>query len=251
MSFRFKQFTIAQDRCAMKIGTDGVILGASVPLESIAAPLCAKPKILDIGTGTGLLALMVAQRLTAIGVTDFEIEAIEIEPEAAAQAAENAKNSPWSAHIKVINAAVQDFENSAQYDIILSNPPYFNDSLAAKTTARQTARHTNSLTYDDFLTATARLLSPKGRLVLILPYLESTLFLAKANKLGLECSHKTTVFGRVGKPPERCILVLEYISNCNNTTQKTENELLIYAEGQHYTEAYRVLTQDFYLEKDI
>jgi tRNA1Val (adenine37-N6)-methyltransferase len=253
MSFRFKQFTIEQDHCAMKIGTDGVLLGASIPLDAIHNGLCAKPKILDIGTGTGLLALMIAQRLTAINSAnyqiDFEIDAIEIEPEAAKQAAENVANSLWATHINVVHSAIQTFENTTQYDIIISNPPYFNRSLATKTTARQTARHTDSLSYDDFLTAVQRFLLPKGKLCLILPYPESALFLAKASLFNLKCSHKTIVFGRANKPPERCILVLAYISNENAHTQLIEKELIIYESAQAYTVAYCALTQNFYLDK--
>jgi tRNA1Val (adenine37-N6)-methyltransferase len=247
--FRFKQFTILQDRSAMKVGTDGILLGAWVRLSAFGE----SPKILDIGTGTGLLALMLAQRSSdkkmadRVGA-DFEIDAIELDTAAAEQAAENVKNSAWCNHIKVECTAIQHFIPVKKYDIIISNPPYFVASLGAKTNERHTARHTDSLSYDDFLAAAKRLLTPTGSLFLILPYKEAQLFLAKAEKMGLDCTLKTTVFGRNTKPPERCLLELQFRAFIiKNNLQYTENELIIYAEGNTYTADYKALTEAFYL----
>jgi tRNA1Val (adenine37-N6)-methyltransferase len=242
--FRFKQFTIQQDRAAMKIGTDSVLLGAWADI----AGLGATPTVLDIGTGTGVLALMLAQRLAAQASTNFEIDAVEIDKNAAQEATENAANSPWAAHIQVFNTAIQAFQPQKKYDVIISNPPYFNDSLGAKinvkTTERRIARHTDALNYDDFLAAAERLLLPKGSIFLILPAPETDTFLAKAIQKGFVCNTKTVVFGRVNKPPERCLLALSYPSE--NSTKNHET-LVIYGEGQGYTDAYKALTKNFYL----
>ena len=253
--FRFKAFTIQQDRCAMKVGTDGVLLGAAARLDGLPA----QPHILDIGTGTGLLALMLAQRLSAMpNVINFEIDAIEITADAAQQAAQNIATSPWAAQIKVKNTPIQLWETNDLYHLIVSNPPYFSQSLtqkelkeAAKNTARQLARHNDALSPSDFLTKSKQLLHTEGRLCMILPYYGADDFIQKAENIGLQCSHKTVVYGRAGKPAERILFTFvhsDFINNVNNVTGYfIENELIIYGEGQKYTDDYIALTKDFYL----
>lgn len=148
--FQFKQFTVWHDKCAMKVGTDGVLLGAWTPVESSA-------RILDIGTGTGLVALMLAQRCSA------SVIALEIDETAAQQAAENITRSPWGNRIEVV---CQDFRlysnknNSLKYDTIVSNPPYFTDSLKCPDSQRNTARHNDNLSYEELLKGVSNLLSP-------------------------------------------------------------------------------------------
>ena len=150
--FRFKQFTIHQDACAMKVGTDGVLLG-------VLADVTAATHLLDIGTGTGLVALMLAQRNPSMS-----IDAIEIDSKAAKQAAENVAQSPWP-QIRVHCAALQTYTANQPYNLIVSNPPYFVNSLKAPKAARTTARHTDSLSFNELVEGVDRLLSPAGHWV--------------------------------------------------------------------------------------
>ena len=157
--FQFKQFTVWHDKCAMKVGTDGVLLGAWTPVKSSV-------RILDIGTGTGLVALMLAQRSTA------SITALEIDEAAAAQATENINRSPWKNRIEVIQ---QDFKHYSskngisKFDTIVSNPPYFNASLKCSDEQRNKARHNDSLTYEELLAGVSGLLSQEGTFTIVIP----------------------------------------------------------------------------------
>ncbi|MEE0972800.1 MAG: methyltransferase, partial [Paludibacteraceae bacterium] len=155
--FRFKQFTVYQDRCAMKVGTDGVLLG-------VLADVSKATRILDIGTGTGLIALMLAQRQK-----DAHVDAIEIDEQAAQQAQENIAQSPFC-YIHVHTTALQAYNSTQPYDLIVSNPPYFVDSLKAPNAARNLARHTDSLSFADLLQGAERLLHNDGCFWVILPH---------------------------------------------------------------------------------
>ncbi|MBL0096355.1 MAG: methyltransferase [Bacteroidetes bacterium] len=162
--FHFKRFTINQDRCAMKVGTYGVLLGAWVTVPDAG-------KILDIGTGTGLIALMMAQKSNAF------IDAIDIDLPSYEQAKENVLLSPWSDHVRVIHSALKDYKPGYRYDLIVSNPPYFMDSYAATDEARNLARSASaSLSYDDLLNGVVRLLVNTGRFSVILPHKEGQIF---------------------------------------------------------------------------
>ncbi len=179
--FQFKQFTIRHDKCAMKVGTDGVPLGAWAGIESCN-------RILDIGTGTGLTAMMLAQRSKAV------IDAIDIDAEACLQAQENAESSPFAERIKIQHSALSDFAqtDTGLYDLIVSNPPYFVDSLKCPDQKRNTARHTDTLTLEDLLQDSRKLLAPQGRIALILPYDQKYV-------LRIVSEHKTCSFRK--KPP--------------------------------------------------
>ena len=230
--FKFKEFTIEQDRCAMKVGTDGVLLGAWANCDS------AK-KGLDIGTGTGLVALMLAQRSNAV------IDAVEIDTEAAKQAKENVEKSPWDDRIEVINQSFQEFTKMGgkKYDLIVSNPPYFQNAFFAPDEKRTNARHNSNLQLEDLLTGTQKLLSEDGILSIILPYLEGNMFILKASELGLFCVRQTKVLPKPNREPKR--LLLEFMK-----TKKplVEQEIIIELNKRHeYSEAYKNLTQDFYL----
>ena len=157
--FQFKQFTIRHDKCAMKVGTDGVLLGAWAGTESCS-------RILDVGTGTGLIALMLAQRSKAV------VDAIDIDADACLQAQENAESSLFAGRINVFHSDLVDFAQASThlYDLIVSNPPYFVDSLKCPNLQRNTARHTDTLTLEDLLQYSRKLLAPQGRIALILPY---------------------------------------------------------------------------------
>ena len=231
--FQFKQFAIAQENCAMKVGLDGVLVGSWAVFE--------QPKrLLDIGTGTGLLALMLAQRYPLA-----EIDAVEIDPLAAHQAAENVANSLFRSRIKVIETSINGFsENEGQvYDAIISNPPFFEVGIAPTPTARATARHTTTLSHTDLLQAVKRLLTPKGIFVVILPTTIATNFILKAANLGLYITKRTNVWMRPQKEPTRVLLAFTPIFKV-----AALEELTIYtATGNSYTPEFRALTADFYL----
>lgn len=230
--FKFKQFTIHQDKCAMKVGTDGVLLGAWADCEN------AK-NILDVGAGTGLIALMLAQRSNA------KIKAVEIDEAASIQAKENIKKSLWNDRIEIHNMPFQDFSKSIneKYDLIVSNPPYFQNSLYAPDKKRTDARHNSNLKLDDLLIGVLNLLPEKGKLSIVLPYLEGTLFILKAAENGLYCVRQTKVLPKPDREPKR--LLLEFMKE---KMPLVEQELIIELNKRHeYSEAYKNLTKDFYL----
>lgn len=231
--FQFKQFIVRQDKCAMKVGTDGVLLGAWTNCET------AK-QILDVGTGTGLIALMLAQRCYA------KIAAIEIDESAVIQAKENIQNSPWANRIDILHSSFQDFcENQTnRYDLIVSNPPFFENALKSPLEKRTIARHTDKLKLTEILEGSKKLLSKQGNLNLILPYKEGLLLIEEAKKWGFYCRRKTTVFPRKDSAAKR-ILLSFILEPC----LCEESELTIEIDKRHqYTEAYKELTESYYLK---
>ncbi len=169
--FVFKQFTILQDKCAMKVGTDAVLLGSWVNTSNTK-------KVLDIGTGTGIISLMLAQK------SDATIDAIDIDANACMQALQNASNCRWKDRIHIHHISLQQFAASSdhRYDLIVSNPPYFVDSSKASEESRTNARHTDQLPFDDLLNGVLNLLSPEGKFYVILPTKESQVFREMAEK---------------------------------------------------------------------
>ncbi len=230
--FKFKQFEIEQDRCAMKVGTDGVLLGSWCG---------ANGKVLDIGTGTGVVALMTAQRGAQ------SVDAIEIDPSAAEQAAENFSRSPWSGKLRVLLAPFGEFVNSTsnKYDTIVSNPPYFINSQKAEGESRSTARHTDSLPYDELASGVAKLLCNDGRFYAIFPYQESGIFIVEAAKCGLYVNKRLDVSPIVGRGVKRVLLEFskEKITDVTTTTLA-----IAYDNKRTYTDKYMELTKDFYIK---
>ena len=231
--FQFKEFTIHQDKTAMKIGTDGVLLGAWVTINENSN------NILDIGTGTGLIALQLAQR------SDIKtIDAIEIEPNAYEQAVENFENSDWSDRLFCYHASLQEFVNEIdeKYDLIISNPPYYNDTFKKLDKNRALARHTENLSFSILLSATAKLLSKIGTCVFIIPFKEEVAFLkiAKDNKLFPQ--RITRVKGNIKTDFKRSLLQLSF-----NNSKPIIDELTIEIERHVYTEDYKKLVKYFYL----
>ncbi|MDA3779355.1 MAG: methyltransferase [Bacteroidales bacterium] len=230
--FKFKKFIIHQDKCAMKVGTDGVLLGA-----------WCKPKdnseILDIGTGTGLIALMIAQQCNS------KIEALEIDKSAFNQAKENVKRSSWSERINVINISFQDFCKSCniQYNFIVTNPPYFSNSLLTSDDKRTMARHDISLSHKDIIDGVVSLLKQEGSFNIILPYVEGNIFIAEAALKALFCVRKTNVLPVPNRKPKR--LLLEF---SKNKMPLMEDSIVIENFKRHnYSDAYKNLTKEFYL----
>ena len=217
----------------MKVGTDGVLLGAWARLEP------SQRRILDIGTGTGLIALMAAQRTEAWGA---EIAGVEIDAGAAEDARDNFEDSEWSARVSVVECPIQEFHPEEKFDHILSNPPYFVASLLSPNESRTTARHTTSLTFEELAAAAARLLSPDGRLSLVLPYDAVGDMTLAAARSGLFLARRADVRTKHTAEPKRSLL--EYRFEPRPTERTT---LTIHIEGGDYSEEYRTLTKDFYL----
>ncbi len=232
--FGFKQFTIYQDQTAMKVGTDGVLIGAWAAVDQ------ADECILDIGTGTGLIALMLAQRTPSAQVVD----AVEIDEQAALQAADNFTNSKWSQIINIHNVDITNFNKEFKYDSIVSNPPFFCDSLLSPDPGRTAARHTIALTFDDLICSVVHLLKPNGRFSVILPTNESERF-EKAAAGRIYLWRRCNVRSRSNSDIKR--VMSEYrLSAAVNTT---EEELSIrLPNSNEYSDEYRNLTAEFYLK---
>jgi tRNA1Val (adenine37-N6)-methyltransferase len=231
--FRFKQFTIVQNNAAMRVNTDGVLLGAW-------ADVAEAKRILDVGTGTGVIALMLAQRKT-----DALIDAVEIDVQSAADARQNIANSPWPDRVDVINTSFQTFAEtvSKSYDLIVSNPPYFNQSLKSPKQAKNISRHTDSLPNEDLLKGISKLLLPQGKFCGVFPYAEGNVFIAQASSFGLYCNKKVNVVSRPGKRVLRLLLQFE-----KTKMPLVESTLSIHNADGSFTDAYKELTSDFYLK---
>ena len=235
MPFLFKQFTIEQDRCAMKVGTDGVLLGAWCPLEH-------QPySVLDIGTGTGLIALMVAQRCFA-----EQIEALEIDGDAFEQAVENFENSPWNDRLFCFHASLDDFMDDLQdeeYDLIVSNPPFYSETVSSGNEQRDQARQNASLPFEDLCEAAGILLTENGVLAVIIPHKEEENFIALARENDLFPFKITRVQGTPESEIKRSLLAFS-----RQPQEPKIDSLIIETTRHNYTEAYRTLTQEFYIK---
>jgi tRNA1Val (adenine37-N6)-methyltransferase len=233
--FQFKQFTIQQNRCAMKVGTDGILLGAW-------AAVAEAQTMLDIGTGTGLLALMLAQRQpTAV------IHALELDAASAQQAADNVQASPWTNRVQVWHTAVQLYAQRSlqQYDLIICNPPFWqaNAGTHAPQPARHLTRHTTTLTHEDLLACVTTLLADNGRFCCILPMAAGQALLRQAAACNLFCHKSTEVKSLPGKPAQRLLLELGWGERLCQTAR-----IIIENGRRHdYTSEFISLTQDFYL----
>lgn len=233
--FQFKQFSLEQDQCAMKIGTDGVLLGAW-------APILHNPfSVLDIGTGTGIIALMLAQRSNAA-----QIDALEIEENAYEQATDNFENSPWNDRLFCFHAGLDEFmdEPEDEYDLIVSNPPFYSEDYKTNNEQRDLARFQDALPFEDLIEAADLLLSENGVLAVIIPFKEEERFLALANEFELYPIQITHVKGTPTTEIKRSLLALSR----NNIETPTINELVIEIGRHEYTPEYIALTKEFYLK---
>ena len=230
--FSLKQFTIWQDKCAMKVGTDGVLLGAWVSIEEGAR------RILDVGTGTGLIALQLAQRCPEARIT-----AIEIDREAALQAKENVLRSPWPDRVAVECCDFTDFTSTKKFDLIVSNPPYFVDALRCPDAQRNLARHSDGLNYEVLFGHSAPLLNKDGQISVIIPYEAEKLVVDAAWKNGFSPIRHTDVYTKPGKPCRRQLL-----SFAMGTPKFGRDSLYIKDENGHYTPEYVALTKEFYIK---
>jgi tRNA1Val (adenine37-N6)-methyltransferase len=232
--FTFKQFHIDHSKCAMKVGTDGTLIGAwaSIPY--------GERTILDIGTGTGLIAIMAAQRAPQAQVIGIDIDSDCIE-----QALENVAALPWSDRISIIHKPLQEFSSSKGLDVIISNPPYFVDSLTSPDEKRTTARHTTSLSFSDLCDGVTRLLAPNGTLALILPPAEAEKFLS-VSRGRLFLTRRCDVWSTPESGIKRVMMELQM----QPPAELPQIEKLIIEDSgpMGYSAEYRQLTRDFYLK---
>ncbi|GGD74735.1 tRNA1(Val) (adenine(37)-N6)-methyltransferase [Emticicia aquatilis] len=230
-SFTFKQFTINQDRCAMKVCTDACILGASTDVENVN-------RILDIGTGTGLLSLMIAQR------TNSQIDAVEIDEDAYHQAIMNVQMSKFAEKISIHHQRIQDFSHTSSFDLIISNPPFYQQSLKSNDAKANKALHAVELSFDDLIDSVKRLLSSVGRFVVLLPPFEIEKLIQIAQKKGLYLSKKMLIRHDESKPIFRVIATFL----TNQVPDLEETTLIIHEkDGKTYSNEFRDLLQDYYL----
>lgn len=256
--FRFKRFEVVNDRSAMKVNTDGVLLGAAMSVKS------SDRRFLDVGTGTGTIALMAAQRFFASthdespvagNSDDLKITAIDIDEVSVEEAAHNFRNSPWSDILEARHSSLEDFaeylkqqecisgQPASRFDLIFSNPPYFDDSLLAPELRRSNARHTSTgLSYRELLEFAAGMLSEYGRISMVLPAEAETDLTRHARMNGLHLFRLLRVRTVPRKSPSR--IIAEFArQRCESPEDKT---LTIQNEGK-YSEEYLSLTRDFYL----
>ena len=233
MVFQFKQFAVAQDRCVMKIGTDGVLLGAWADTNGAKTAL-------DIGTGSGVIAIMLGQKND-----DLAVHAVEIDENAAQQCQENMKAAPWATRLTTHHMAIQDFvENTDNhYDLIVSNPPFFSGGTFSSDENRNNVRHTIKLPHGDLLNAAKQLLSQNGKFCVILPHIEGLRFVELAENYHLYCTKITEVKGLAEKPVERLLLQFELEKKSLTTTELT----IQHQKRNDWTDDYIALTKDFYL----
>jgi tRNA1Val (adenine37-N6)-methyltransferase len=217
----------------MKVGTDSILLGAWTNVENAE-------RILDIGTGTGVIALMLAQKSNAT------IDAIEIDRNSYLEAEGNIKNSKWKERINVNNIALQDFikiTDTKKYDVIVCNPPYFINSLKSKMSERNLARHNISLNYTDLISAVSELISVKGRFYVIIPYIENGIFISEALKYSIYSNKKLYIQPKENSKLKRLLIEFSKVEKpCEENTLIIENE-----QRHHYTNDYKELTNEYYL----
>ena len=233
--FQFKQFSVQQDRCAMKVGTDSVLLGAWCPIEN--NPF----SVLDIGSGTGILSLMIAQRSNA-----EQIDALEIDEEAYEQCVENFENSPWSDRLFCFHAGLDEFidEPEEEYDLIISNPPFYAEDYKTENSQRDLARFQDALPFEDLVEAADLLLSENGIFAVILPYKEEERFVDLCLEVELYLVKITRVKGTPSTEIKRSLLAFKR----NELSTLTADELVIEINRHEYTDDYINLTRDFYLK---
>ncbi|WP_350284646.1 methyltransferase [uncultured Croceitalea sp.] len=232
--FRFKQFTIHQDRCAMKVGTDGVLLGAWASLEH------HPNTVLDIGAGTGVIALQLAQRSHA-----EVIDAIELDEDAYEQCVENFEASDWGDRLFCYHASVQEFaeEMDETYDLIVSNPPFYVEDVSSGNSARDRARQANTMPFEVLLASAVKLLGDDGEFAVIVPFKEEAHITQLAKTFGLFPKLITRVKGNSAAQIKRSLLQFSFRSQEAITTALT-----IETERHQYTAEYQALTKDFYLK---
>ncbi|WP_439257063.1 tRNA1(Val) (adenine(37)-N6)-methyltransferase [Lonepinella sp. BR2271] len=231
--FRFKQFQIQHDRCAMKVGTDGILLGAWADIQQ-ATHIC------DLGTGSGLVALMLAQRTHP----HVQIVGVEIDPDAAQQAQDNVNQSPWKNRVQILQQDIREFalncgEKRPKFDLIVANPPYFAQGVDCRDAARNTARYTQQQTHIDWLHVAEQCLTEQGKIQFILPFEQAETLIKNT---ALFCNRRCEIITKQGKSPHRMLVSFE-----KRKTAPQIEQLMIYDENHQYTAEFVALTAAFYL----
>ncbi len=229
--FHFRQFSINQDICAMKVGTDAVLLGSWADASNATT-------VLDIGTGTGVLTLMLAQK------TNAKIDAIDIDENAYKQAKQNAELSIWKDRIHVFHSSLQAFSQSSdhKYSLIISNPPYFDENSASAIEARNITFHTHRLSFDELIEGVTKMLNQDGSFYVILPFIEGTQFSSLAHNSGLFLQKIMNVKTVKDKKIKRVLMKFGF-----EKRNLVEEELVIHEDDLSYTKDYIELTKDYYL----
>lgn len=242
-NFRFKQFTVWHDKCAMKVGTDGVLLGSWCHVDHAL-------KVLDVGTGSGLIALMLAQRNN-----DCSVTAIDIDEMAVLQAVENFEISPFADRIRGIHSSLgqyvegrRDEGDCGSFDLIVSNPPYYTDDVLSPDARRCTARHTSSLPFDLLIRDCTRLLSADGVLAVIVPYDTASHIIGIGAEHGLQLLRRCDVRNSERKGWKRSMLELGRKGACHRADTCYE-QLTIHDASGEWSDSYRMLTAEFYIDK--
>ena len=231
--FDFQQFSIAHDRCAMKVGTDGVLLGAWSPVDGVK-------RILDIGTGSGLIALMLAQR------SDAEIVGVELDRAAAAQASENAQASPFAQRITIENCNISDYCAPAPFDLVVSNPPFYEEAVTSPDQLRSQARSTHSLPLDRLIDVAYNMLTPGGRFCVVLPTDTAQRFTNACIVKHFTPVRLTAIQTTPTKSPKRMLLCFK--KGVDHTACVKDTLILSAPDGKRSDE-YQKLTEDFYLKR--
>lgn len=235
--FKFKEFIVEQDKVAMKVGTDAVLLGAWCSVDKYPNT------ILDIGAGSGVIALMIAQRSDAM-----TIDAVEVDEKAYEQAVENFEKSDWGDRLYCYNATFQEFANEIaaeeeSYDLIVSNPPFYTDNFESEDVSRNKARFTSSLSFEELLVGVSKILSENGIFSTIIPFKEEMNFINIAKEHHLFLNKVCRVQGNKKSEVKRSLLAFSF-----QETELEETHLIIELARHQYTEDYIQLTKDFYLK---
>ena len=228
--FQFRKFSIHDDQSTMKVGTDAVLLA------TLASPSNKPYSILDIGTGSGVIALILAQRYALA-----QIDAIDIDARSIAQASQNFCQSPWSSRLRAILCDAQQYQTQSPYDLIVSNPPYFQNSLKAPDQRRTLARHNDTLPFSQLIHSVNRLLAPEGTFSCILPVVESSILVRNAQSSGLHLASIIHIHNRPENDPIRTITTFT-----RQSTPTVEVNHSIRNSDNTYSDWYRQLTSDFY-----
>ena len=231
--FSFKQFYVAHDKCGMKVTTDSVVLGAWANVDGVTTAL-------DIGTGSGILTLFLAQRLAQ--QSNFEITAVEIEPDAAAQAQSNFAQSPWSEHLHCIQTDICAWQTTQKFDLIISNPPYFSSGQTLECAKRQAARLEDSLSFEQLFATAKRIAHENTRLAMIIPAVRISQITELSAAAGWFLARQLHIISRHGK--HSTLVAQEFTQH----QKETGNECLIIRDSaNNYTSQFMSLTQNFYL----